>query len=204
MRAQRDTVHTTSRRASPARRNSPALDYCEPTWRNASPGDITETTPPGVGRPRGWRHRLGEGVGHPGHGGAASRVAAPGLSAETTPPGGGGLAGGRRGRHDRGHPDRLGRSSLSSSTTASTSVRPGPHGTAAARKRAADDEDRQGRPGRDRRARIKSRAGPSSGRPRRVIRGMRTPAGLARPPAGFGEEGGTGGGEDLRAGAPMG
>ena len=169
MRAQRDTVHPTSRRASPARRNSPALDSCEPTWRNASPGDITETTPPGVGRPRGWRHRLGEGVGHPGHGGAASRVAAPGLSAETPPPGGGGLAGGRRGRHDRGHPDRLGRSSLSSSTTASTSVRPGPPGTAAARKRAADDEDRQGRPGRGRRAQ-KSRTGPPPDRPRRVIR----------------------------------
>ena len=175
MRAQRDTVHPTSRRASPARRNPPALDSCEPTWRNASPGDITETTPPGVGRPRGWRHRLGEGVGHPGHGGAASRVAAPGLSAETPPPGGGGLAGGRRGRHDRGHPDRLGRSSLSSSTTASTSVRPGPPGTAAARTwGAADDEDRQGRPGRGRRAHIKSRTGPSSGRPRRVIRRMCT------------------------------
>ena len=91
MRAQRDTVHPASRRASPARRNSPALDSCEPTWRNASPGDITETTPPGVGRPRGWRHRPGEGVGHPGHGGAASRVAAPGLSAETTSPGVGDL-----------------------------------------------------------------------------------------------------------------
>ena len=91
MRAQRDTVHPASRRASPARRNSPALDSCEPTWRNATPGDITETTPPGAGRPRGWRHRPGEGVGHPGHGGAASRVAAPGLSAETTSPGVGDL-----------------------------------------------------------------------------------------------------------------
>ena len=98
MRAQRDTVHPTSRRASPARRNSPALDSCEPTWRNASPGDITETTSPGVGRPRGWRHRLGEGVGHPGHGGAASRVAAPGLSAETTPPPGWGRSWRRRDR----------------------------------------------------------------------------------------------------------
>ena len=49
MRAQRDAVHPASRRASPARRNPPALDSCEPTWRNASPGDITKTTPPGVG-----------------------------------------------------------------------------------------------------------------------------------------------------------
>lgn len=55
-----------------------------------------------------------------------------------------------------------------------------------------------------RRPHMGSRTGPSPGRPRRVIRGMRTPADLARPPTGFGEEGGTGGGEDLRAGAPMG
>ena len=177
MRAQRDTVHPASRRASPARRNSPALDSCEPTWRNASPGDITETTPPGVGRPRGWRHRPGEGVGHPGHGGAASRVAAPGLSAETTPPGGGGLAGGRRGRHDRGHPDRLGCSSLSSSTTASTSVRPGPPGTAAARTwGAADDEDRQGWPGRGRCARRRAARG------RRPADRAESSAGCALPP----------------------
>ena len=49
MRAQRDAVRLTSRRASPARRNPPALDSCELTWRNASPGDLTKTTPPGVG-----------------------------------------------------------------------------------------------------------------------------------------------------------
>ena len=35
MRAQRDAVHPASRRASPARHNPPALDSCEPTWRNA-------------------------------------------------------------------------------------------------------------------------------------------------------------------------
>ena len=49
MRAQRDAVHPASRRASPARRNPPALDSREPAWRNASPGDITKTTPPGGG-----------------------------------------------------------------------------------------------------------------------------------------------------------
>ena len=48
MRAQRDAVHPASRRASPARRNPPALDSCEPAWRNASPGDITNSTPPGL------------------------------------------------------------------------------------------------------------------------------------------------------------
>ena len=47
MRAQRNTVHPASRRASPARRNPPALDPRDPTWRNASPGDITKTTPRG-------------------------------------------------------------------------------------------------------------------------------------------------------------
>ena len=55
MRAQRDAVRLTSRRASPARHNPPALDSCEPTWRNASPGDITKTTPPGGGGTRGRR-----------------------------------------------------------------------------------------------------------------------------------------------------
>ena len=55
MRAQRDAVRLTSRRASPARRNPPALDSREPTWRNASPGDITKTTPPGGGGTRGRR-----------------------------------------------------------------------------------------------------------------------------------------------------
>ena len=52
MRAQRDTVHPGSRRASPARRNPPALDPREPTSHNASPGDITRTTPRGRGRAR--------------------------------------------------------------------------------------------------------------------------------------------------------
>ena len=191
MRAQRDTVHPTSRRASPARRNPPALDSCEPTWRNASPGDITETTPPGVGRPRGWRHRVCQPKRLPPGVGQILATAGQGGD-ETTPPGGGGLAGGRRGRHDRGRPDRLGRSSLSSSMTASTSVRPGPPGTAAARTwGAADDEDRQGRPGRGRRAQ-KSRTGPPPGRPRRIIRRMCTfrrsraifPPALARGVAG--------------------
>ena len=51
MRAQRDAVRLTSRRASPARHNPPELDSREPTWRNASPGDITKTTPPGRGAP---------------------------------------------------------------------------------------------------------------------------------------------------------
>ena len=174
MRAQRDTVHPTSRRASPARRNPPALDSCEPTWRNASPGDITETTPPGVGRPRGWRHRVCQPKRLP-RGWGRSWRRRDRAATKRLPPGSGGLAGGRRGRHDRGHPDRLGRSSLSSSTTASTSVRPGPPGTAAARTwGAADDEDRQGRPGRGRRAHIKSRTGRPPGRPRRVIRRMCT------------------------------
>ncbi len=49
MRAQRDAVHPASRCASSARRNPPALDSREPAWRNASPGDITKTTPPGGG-----------------------------------------------------------------------------------------------------------------------------------------------------------
>ncbi len=35
MRTQRDAVHPASRRANPARRNPPALDPREPTWRNA-------------------------------------------------------------------------------------------------------------------------------------------------------------------------
>ena len=48
MRAQCDAVHPASRRASPARHNPPALDSCEPTSRNASPGDITNSTPPGL------------------------------------------------------------------------------------------------------------------------------------------------------------
>ena len=52
MRAQRDAVHPISRRASPARHNPPELDSREPTSRNASPGDITKTTPPGGTRGR--------------------------------------------------------------------------------------------------------------------------------------------------------
>ena len=50
MRAQRNAIHPTSRRASSARHNPPALDPCEPTRRNASRDDITESTPPGRGR----------------------------------------------------------------------------------------------------------------------------------------------------------
>ena len=48
MQAQRNGIHITSRRASSARRNPPALDSCEPASHNASPGDITESTPPGA------------------------------------------------------------------------------------------------------------------------------------------------------------
>ena len=48
MRAQRYAVHPASRRASPARHNPPALDSCEPASHNASPGDITNSTPPGL------------------------------------------------------------------------------------------------------------------------------------------------------------
>ena len=47
MRAQRDAVHPASHRASPARRNPPRLDSCEPASHNASRGDITNSTPPG-------------------------------------------------------------------------------------------------------------------------------------------------------------
>ena len=46
MRAQRDGIHPASRRASPARRNPPALDPRRLTSHNASPGDITKSTPP--------------------------------------------------------------------------------------------------------------------------------------------------------------
>ena len=78
MRAQRDAVHPISRRASPARHNPPELDSCEPTSRNASPGDITKTTPPG------------------GDSRTARRV--PGRTRLPR----GGARGGRRDRHDRG------------------------------------------------------------------------------------------------------
>ena len=47
MRTRRNTIHPTSRHASPARRNPLALDSREPTWRNASPDDITRTPPRG-------------------------------------------------------------------------------------------------------------------------------------------------------------
>ena len=63
MRAQRDAVRLTSRRASPARHNPPELDSREPTWRNASPGDITKTTPPGAGLS--GTHRVGRGPRRP-------------------------------------------------------------------------------------------------------------------------------------------
>ena len=56
MPGQLNGIHPTSRRASPARRNPSALDPRDPTWRNASPGDITETTPPGTG----LRHGVGD------------------------------------------------------------------------------------------------------------------------------------------------
>ena len=64
-RARRDAVRPASRRASPARRNPPALDPRDPTWRNASPGDITESTPPRAGR-AGDDARAGDGDGSPG------------------------------------------------------------------------------------------------------------------------------------------
>ena len=46
MRARRNRIHPASRRASPARRNPPALDPRRLTSHNASPGDITKSTPP--------------------------------------------------------------------------------------------------------------------------------------------------------------
>mgnify|MGYP000931936412 CR=1 FL=1 len=49
MRAQRDTIYPSSHRASPARRNPPALDPREPTSHNATRGDLTESTPQGRG-----------------------------------------------------------------------------------------------------------------------------------------------------------
>ena len=174
MRAQRDTVHPTSRRASPARRNPPALDSCEPTWRNASPGDITETTPPGVGRPRGWRHRV--------------------CQPKRLPPGGGADPGdGGTGRRRNDSPRGWGtcrRTARSARPRAS-----GPPGTIVpvivndcvdvGPPRATRDGPRPRqccswarsppRAARDgRRAHIKSRTGPPPGRPRRIIRRMCT------------------------------
>ena len=57
MRAQLTGIHPTSRRASSARRNQPALDSCDPTSHNASQDDITESTPP---RPRRTTSRIPE------------------------------------------------------------------------------------------------------------------------------------------------
>ena len=60
MRAQRDAVHPASHRESPARRNPPRLDSCEPASHNASRGDITNSTPPGgAGLGRRRRRRRG-------------------------------------------------------------------------------------------------------------------------------------------------
>ena len=86
MRAQRDAVRLTSRRASPARHNPPELDSREPTWRNASPGDITKTTPPGAGLS--GAHRVGRGPRRP------SRRLPQGRGSD-----------GRRSRHGRGRSD---------------------------------------------------------------------------------------------------
>lgn len=47
MRAQRNTIHPASHRASPARRNPPALDPRHPTSHHAGPDDTAKTTPPG-------------------------------------------------------------------------------------------------------------------------------------------------------------
>ncbi len=97
MRAQRDAVHPASRRASPARHNPPALDSCEPASHNASPGDITNSTPPGLA---------------PGSSGAGTRRV-PGRVPDSPeqvpgPAGAAGAAGLRavavRARHDRGGP----------------------------------------------------------------------------------------------------
>ena len=70
MRAQRDAVHPASHRASPTRQNPPELDSCEHASHNASPGDITNSTPPGADtrrcrrrRTRGHARRLPQGGG---------------------------------------------------------------------------------------------------------------------------------------------
>ena len=96
MRAQRDTVRPTSRRASPARRNPPQPDPCEPTWRNASPGDITESTPQGPGPP--WRR----GRAGPGRRSPPGRAIPRGTGVRTRPGLGGGRAGTREHREERG------------------------------------------------------------------------------------------------------
>ena len=78
------TSRHASRHASPARRNPSALDPRDPTWHNASPGDITKSTPPGVG--------LRHGVPGPGP--------RPRLPRD-------GTRRGRCDRHDRGRPDPI-------------------------------------------------------------------------------------------------
>ena len=85
MRARRDAVRPASRRASPARRNPPALDPRNPTWRNASPGDITRTTPPGPGLSDG---DLGVAGAHPNDSPRAGAQAdgAPDPGSESPPP----------------------------------------------------------------------------------------------------------------------
>ena len=47
MRDQRNRIHLSSRDASPARHNPPALALREPASHNARPGDMTNSTPPG-------------------------------------------------------------------------------------------------------------------------------------------------------------
>ena len=59
MRARRDAVRPASRRASPARHDPSALDTRERASHNASPGDITRTTPPGAGLRRTARRTPG-------------------------------------------------------------------------------------------------------------------------------------------------
>ena len=68
MRARRDAVRPASRRASPARHDPSALDPRDPTWRNASPGDITKTTPPEAGLRRTARWTPGASQRPPTHG----------------------------------------------------------------------------------------------------------------------------------------
>ena len=68
MRARRDAVRPASRRASPARHDPFALDPRDPTWRNASPGDITKTTPPEAGLRRTARWTPGASQRPPTHG----------------------------------------------------------------------------------------------------------------------------------------
>ena len=112
MRAQRDAVHPASRRASPARHNPPALDSREPTSHNASPGDITNSTPPGLapGSSGAGTHRVPGRVPDPP--GAETRTSSsrPLMRADAIPPVGGdaqpthgpGVSGGRNSPSRRG------------------------------------------------------------------------------------------------------